>query len=146
MIDLTIFLLKYAFIGFIYLFMLWLILLISKDLRVKPAQMVTKQTKYPKKKAGLVLEEGPGIFSPKHFSIGNETTIGRSPRNKIKIDDEAASYFHAKISADNGNFLLEDMGSTNGTFVNGEMVKEPLALQSGFQVTIGRSKFLFTEK
>jgi len=145
MIDLIVFFLKYAFLGFIYLFLFWLLRLISKDLKDKPQQRSNKENR-SKKRAGLVLEESPGLIVPIHFSVAGEITIGRSPRNNIRIDDDAASYFHAKIFADNGSFLLEDMGSTNGTFVNGEMVKEPLQLQSGFQVTIGRSKFLFTEK
>ena len=145
MIDLIVFFLKYAFIGFIYLFLFWLLRLISQDLRDKQRPVSNNENR-SKKRAGLVLEESPGLVGPVHFSIAGEITIGRSPRNKIRIDDDAASYFHAKIFGNNGNFLLEDMGSTNGTFVNGEMVKEPLRLQSGFQVTIGRSKFLFTEK
>ena len=145
MIDLIIFFLKYAFIGSIYLFIFWMVLMISKDLGKEPVNESKPVTK-SKKRAGIVLEESPGFVGPKHFSVANEITIGRSPRNKIKIDDDAASYFHAKIFAHEGSFLLEDMNSTNGTYVNGEIVKEPLALQPGFQVTIGRSKFLFTEK
>jgi len=145
MIDLTIFFLKYAFLGFIYLFLFWLIRMVSRDLKDKP-QQVSKTEKHPNKRAGLVLELSPGLVGPKHFSVTGETTIGRSPRNKIKINDDAASYFHAKIFSHNGGFLLEDMGSTNGTFLNGQLVKERLPLQSGYQVTIGRSRFLFTEK
>ena len=144
MIDLSIFFLKYAFIASIYLFIFWMVRMISIDLRGEPVGVAKSET-LQKKRAGLVLEESPGFVGPKHFSVTNEVTIGRSPRNKIKIDDDAASYFHAKIYAQDGSFLLEDMNSTNGTFVNGEIVKEPLILRSGFQVTIGRSKFLFTE-
>ena len=96
MIYLTIFFLKYAFLGFIYLFLFWLVRLVSIDLKDKTVP-ISKEEKRPKKRIGLVLEESPGLIEPIHFSVAGETTIGRSPRNNIKINDEAASYFHAKF-------------------------------------------------
>jgi hypothetical protein len=62
--------------------------------------------------------------------------IGRSAANDLVVDDPRASRRHARIAAAAGGFAIEDLGSSNGTFVNGERVRRaPLA--AGVTVTIG---------
>ena len=74
-----------------------------------------------------------------------ETKIGRSPVSDIVIDDVTASAHHAVIVFDNGNFVLRDLGSTNGTLVNGAKV-EARSLKPGDVVQFGESKFVFQMK
>ena len=65
------------------------------------------------------------------------TTIGRLPDNRVQIDNLAVSGHHAKISWDQDHYVVEDLGSLNGTFVNNERVgKAPL--KHGDQVKIGK--------
>ncbi|MBZ0155089.1 MAG: FHA domain-containing protein [Alphaproteobacteria bacterium] len=64
-------------------------------------------------------------------------TIGRKPKNSIRIDNLAVSGFHAKIFREGGQFVLEDMGSLNGTFVNGAKIARHI-LRNGDTVLIGR--------
>lgn len=66
------------------------------------------------------------------------TTIGRLPDNSVQIDNLAVSGHHAKISWDKDHYVVEDLGSLNGTFVNSERVREKAALKHGDQLKIGK--------
>src|ERR1051325_7312546 len=65
------------------------------------------------------------------------TTIGRLPDNTVQIDNLAVSGHHAKISWDQDHYVIEDLGSLNGTYVNNERVGIA-TLRHGDQVTIGK--------
>ena len=67
-----------------------------------------------------------------------EYIIGRSPTNDIVIVDPYASRKHAKIFYRDGKWFIEDLGSTNGTVVNGEPVEDkPVELKDGSEIVIG---------
>jgi pSer/pThr/pTyr-binding forkhead associated (FHA) protein len=69
-------------------------------------------------------------------------TIGREEGNVLRLNDERVSRFHAKIQFDNGEVILTDLESTNGTRVNGNVV-QIRRLRAGDRVGIGRSLLLF---
>lgn len=69
-------------------------------------------------------------------------TIGREEGNILRLNDERVSRFHAKVQLDNGDFILTDLESTNGTRVNG-MAVQIRRLRAGDKVSIGRSILLF---
>lgn len=69
-------------------------------------------------------------------------TIGREEGNALRLNDERVSRYHAKIQAEDGDILLTDLDSTNGTRVNGTAV-QIRRLRAGDQVAIGRSMLLF---
>jgi pSer/pThr/pTyr-binding forkhead associated (FHA) protein len=73
----------------------------------------------------------------------NETQIGKGPRNDIVISDPAVSTTHAIIKSENGSFIISDLGSRNGTYVNGERLSGPRKLQHGDVVGVGLSKLTF---
>jgi pSer/pThr/pTyr-binding forkhead associated (FHA) protein len=66
-------------------------------------------------------------------------TIGRAADCTLVIDDEYASGRHARISRTDGQWVLEDLGSTNGTYVRKEQVQGPVALQVKMPIRIGRT-------
>src|SRR4051794_23604392 len=68
-------------------------------------------------------------------------TIGREEGNLLRLNDERVSRFHAKIQADNGEIILTDLDSTNGTRVNGNVV-QIRRLRPGDRVHVGRSILL----
>lgn len=70
---------------------------------------------------------------------GAPVTFGRAPDNTIVINDDFASSRHARIVAQNGAWVLEDLGSTNGTFVDGSRITSPVSLSIGTQITIGHT-------
>ena len=86
--------------------------------------------------ARLVIEQGPE--PEKRFTLGNAPqTIGRSANNGIVINDAEISRRHAQITPQGDGYVLEDLGSTNGTFVNGIRLNHPMALKHGDSVEFG---------
>jgi pSer/pThr/pTyr-binding forkhead associated (FHA) protein len=69
-------------------------------------------------------------------------TIGREEGNLLRLNDERVSRFHAKVQQDNGDIILTDLESTNGTRVNGNVV-QIRRLRPGDRVGVGRSLLLF---
>src|SRR5579859_8055782 len=69
-------------------------------------------------------------------------TIGREEGNLLRLNDERVSRFHAKVQFDNGEIILTDLESTNGTRVNGNVI-QIRRLRPGDRVGIGRSLLLF---
>lgn len=69
-------------------------------------------------------------------------TIGREEGNIVRLNDERVSRFHAKVQVDNGEIILTDLDSTNGTRVNGNVI-QIRRLRAGDRVGIGRSLLLF---
>jgi len=69
-------------------------------------------------------------------------TIGREEGNLLRLNDERVSRFHAKVQQDNGDIVLTDLESTNGTRVNGHVV-QIRRLRLGDRISIGRSLLLF---
>ncbi|MBN9685065.1 MULTISPECIES: GGDEF domain-containing protein [unclassified Corallococcus] len=72
-----------------------------------------------------------------------ETLIGRSSKSDIQIDQEAVSRNHARITNTTKGVRIEDLGSTNGTFVNDDIASSARSLQNGDLVKIGRTIFKF---
>src|SRR5437879_6335941 len=69
-------------------------------------------------------------------------TIGREEGNLLRLNDERVSRFHAKVQQEDGDIILTDLESTNGTRVNGSPV-QIRRLRAGDQISIGRSMLLF---
>lgn len=70
---------------------------------------------------------------------GSGHTVGRSQDADIIINDPYASDFHARVSAQNGQTRVEDLGSTNGTYVNGRRITAPTGVVKGDTVQIGKT-------
>ena len=66
-------------------------------------------------------------------------TIGRSPDADVVIDDPYASEFHARVESNEGGTLVHDLGSTNGTYVNGRRISAPTPAGQGDTVQIGKT-------
>jgi pSer/pThr/pTyr-binding forkhead associated (FHA) protein len=76
---------------------------------------------------------------------GDQITIGRDPTNSITINDAEISRRHARLTYQGGKYVLEDLGSTNGTFVNGQRLAGPRVLKSGEVVSFGEQIVLVFE-
>ena len=68
---------------------------------------------------------------------GELISIGRDSSNEITVNDAEISRRHSRLSFQGGKYVLEDMGSTNGTFVNGQRLTGPRVLKSGEVVSLG---------
>ncbi len=92
----------------------------------------------------LVMRTGP--TPGKAFVLNKaETTVGRDTSNDIVINDAEISRKHARIINTAGGYLLEDLGSTNGTFVNGQRLMGPHSLRPGELVMFGENVSLVFE-
>jgi pSer/pThr/pTyr-binding forkhead associated (FHA) protein len=81
----------------------------------------------------------------KEVPVGsNEVSIGRSPDNGLVIDNPAVSHYHARVFHEEGRLMLEDFGSLNGTFVNGQRVKI-VTLKPGDSVMVGKHSIVVSE-
>jgi pSer/pThr/pTyr-binding forkhead associated (FHA) protein len=79
------------------------------------------------------------------MAVGSkEVSIGRSPDNGMVIDNPAVSHYHARVFNEENRLMLEDFGSMNGTFVNGQRVKM-VSLKAGDSVGIGKHTIVVSE-
>jgi pSer/pThr/pTyr-binding forkhead associated (FHA) protein len=78
----------------------------------------------------------------KEYALGTGVTIGRLPDNAVIIDNPAVSGHHARVYLEGNQVVLEDLHSTNGTFVNGRPIVRQL-LQHGDEVLVGKHQLVF---
>lgn len=92
----------------------------------------------------LVMRAGPhpGTTFPLQKS---EITIGRDPSNDLVIADAEVSRKHARLIWQSGGYLLEDLGSTNGTFINGQRLLGPHLMRAGEVIQLGENVTLVFE-
>jgi diguanylate cyclase (GGDEF)-like protein len=91
----------------------------------------------------LVVIYGPELGKKYVLTGDDEFTLGRDDKNSIVIDLDDVSRRHACVRAKNGKFFLEDLGSTNGTYLNDEEVHEQKPLRSGDLIKVGGAIFKF---
>ena len=119
-------LILYAFMGMLLLF-LWKEIQSHRVLEVHSPPAV------------LVSADGSDI-EVRHSLIANNR-IGRAADNSLVLDDDMASAHHARLSFQDGQWWLEDLGSRNGTAVNGIPLEGPLVVTFGDQIAFGRVEF-----
>jgi len=114
----------------------------SKPARVAAA-VAAGQATAPRKAGTLApsrhrLEiRAPRSAAGQAFALVGETTIGRASGCAVSIDDSRVSKIHARVFTDGSRWLIEDLGSTNGTSVNGERIDMPRVLGSGDAIQVG---------
>jgi FHA domain len=91
-----------------------------------------------------MLIEDRGGLPGTHHRLGAVTTLGRTPDNKIVVHTKEVSRRHAEIVMAADGYLVKDLGSPNGTFVNGERITEH-RLKEGDKVSLGGKVFVFKE-
>ncbi len=87
----------------------------------------------------MVLE---GALEPSEYILGENTSMGRSPSNDIILKEAKVSRQHAAINLLQGNYVLVDLKSSNGVFVNGEKIEEHI-LQHGDEISVGSFKMRY---
>lgn len=87
----------------------------------------------------------PGIETAVVQLDEHETIVGRTSECRIQLQLPNVSRLHARITYRNDEYLIEDLGSTNGTFVNSVRIQK-CVLRNNDQILIGDSKIIFSEK
>jgi len=78
-----------------------------------------------------------GTLGAKRIEIGKGGVIGRDPESQFPLDHPHVSRYHAGLAADGDCIVIADLGSSNGTFVNGRRLTKPVRLQPGDRIDIG---------
>jgi pSer/pThr/pTyr-binding forkhead associated (FHA) protein len=97
------------------------------------------------KKEGFILTVVDGPQTGKEYFFEHSATIGRVETNDIILVEPGISRNHARFYDDQGIFLVEDLGSANGTRLNGEKVEEPEVLRDGDYITIAGTTLQFSQ-
>lgn len=131
-------LLKYFFVFIVLYFIYLIVKLIFLDIKT-----VYNDENENKSYLKLV-SENPDQFSDQEiYELEDFTSIGRDYENDLILEDSLVSRRHAIIIWKNDGFYIEDMKSSNGTFVNGEKIEAPLLLQSGDLLAFGSYQYSF---
>jgi pSer/pThr/pTyr-binding forkhead associated (FHA) protein len=90
----------------------------------------------------LLVKRGPGAGS--RYVLENEvTTAGRHPESDIFLDDVTVSRRHAEVARTANGYVVRDVGSLNGTYLNRERIERDMPLANGDEVQVGRFKLVF---
>ena len=87
----------------------------------------------------------PAEHRGSQFDLGEELTVGRADGCRIRLDDSFTSQLHARVFTRDGQFFVEDLGSTNGTFVNSSKIAGPTPLRRGDRLKIGKTTLEVTK-
>ncbi len=79
----------------------------------------------------------PDRGKARRYELEEETVIGRGAECRVCLEDEFVSQLHARILKVKDGYILEDLGSTNGTYINGNRINYPVGLRYGDRITIG---------
>jgi pSer/pThr/pTyr-binding forkhead associated (FHA) protein len=151
MSELTLFLIRFAYLAILWIFVLSAISVIRSDMfgarvadgaRVERSGGRQKAAKPPTRRRG----------SPTHVAVVDGANagqraeldaapilIGRGSDAAIRLDDDYVSTRHARIAASGDQWFVEDLGSTNGTYVGSARITQPTTIALGTQVRIGKT-------
>jgi pSer/pThr/pTyr-binding forkhead associated (FHA) protein len=139
-------LLKYVFLIVLYIFVARAVRAVYLDLRGTPARAPRsagqpsrpaprKVKRTPRRVAVLEGESHKG----KTFDLSDEFILGRSDKCHLVLDDAYVSTVHARIFSKGEIYVVEDMGSTNGTYLNRKRVTTPTEVQRGDRIKVGKT-------
>ena len=151
--------LKFGFLAVLYLFLLWMARSALKDLRRGAAAPAAgpdyeDATGLHQASAGLSgdgdqgaprlrVQTAAGLRAGSAYDLSDGALLGRGDMADIRLEDTFASTQHARLVPQGEVMVLEDLGSTNGTYLNGEPLRGPQPLHVGDSIRIGDSEFIF---
>jgi pSer/pThr/pTyr-binding forkhead associated (FHA) protein len=150
MSELTLTLIKLGFLAVLWIFVLSAVSVIRSDMfgekipqpREAAPMKATRQPKPTKRKRGqpsqLVIVDGPnaGITVPLESA---PILLGRGADATIRLDDDYVSTRHARFVPNGSDWYVEDLGSTNGTYIGTQRISSPTLIGVGTQVRLGKT-------
>ena len=154
MSELTLVLIRFAYLAILWIFVLSAISVIRSDMfgaRIDQAPRAERREQKRAAKNRPIPAKRPR-GAPTHVAIvdganAGETAslddapllIGRGSDAAIRLDDDYVSTRHARIAASDDQWFVEDLGSTNGTYIGSQRISQPTTLQLGSQIRIGKT-------
>ena len=126
-------LLKLAFVGMLYLF-LWQVARSIGGYLGAGRRSISSGSQ-----AGELVVVRSDTQSGTRVMVTDSVVVGRSDEADVFLDDPYASTFHMRLTIDEGTMVLADLGTTNGTYVNGRRVTTPMPLSTGDSVQVGKT-------
>lgn len=144
--------LKFCFLALVYLFLARVVFVVARELRASRVPVVVpdpappvaapappKRERQSRGRAQLRILE-PAARAGEDFALDDEITVGRAGGCGVVLtEDTFVSQVHARVYRRGRDTYVEDLGSTNGTFVNGERIAEPTRLRRGDRVQFGQT-------
>ena len=147
---LTIF--KFCFLAVLYLFFVRVLRAVWAELRAPQAVAVpaaapaaARPAAAPKPSWGAARSSSrlrvvePAANRGQTYDLADELTMGRAAGCQVTIDDTYVSQLHARLFQRDGQYYLEDLGSTNGTYLNRSKVTAPMAIRKGDRLQLGKT-------
>jgi FHA domain-containing protein len=141
--------LKAAFLALLYFFIFRAVRAVVVDLRASPRRARGAETRpvrssRPVRKGGkaptmVVVRGENGRKAGSHKLAGAAVQIGRAEACHIRPEDTYVSQFHARLYSKNGSWFVEDLGSTNGTYLNRQRLTSPAEVQAGDEIRVGKT-------
>lgn len=164
--------LKFGFLAVLYLFLLWVARSALRDLRgrdgahrpagfgvaggtgpgypappdatgLQSASALGGRSDIARRAPRLVVARASGHDPGMIYDLDGDLVLGRGDHAEIRLEDPFASSRHARIYQQAGTLVLEDLRSTNGTYLNEELLDTPRPLHPGDHLRIGESEFVF---
>lgn len=132
--------LRYAFLFLLYLFLFTVLRLFTRELRPNVEQG---------KEMFLMVMTSSSGNTPRRgeiFPLKERLTLGRASDNDIVLFDSHVSAYHTLLYFQKGTFWIKDLGSTNGTYLNGNFIRAPCPLRAGDTLRLGETTFLLTSQ
>jgi pSer/pThr/pTyr-binding forkhead associated (FHA) protein len=158
--DQLLFVLKLCLLALLYLFFFRVLRAVWAELRAptpvaapvaaaapgpspSPAAAPTRKERKAAEKAANAIPElvviEPADQRGRAYPLNNEASIGRAAGCQITVDDTYVSQIHARVFTRDGQWLVEDLGSTNGTWMNRQRVSGPMVVQKGDRLQVGNT-------
>ena len=132
--------LRYFLLAMLWLFFIYAARMVIVDIRRgrgEPAQVGDDQIGAPSRAPAKLRIIEPRARRGQSFDLTHDVTLGRSTTCVVALEDDFASSVHARVFVRDGSAYVEDLGSTNGTYVNEERIASPTALGRGDLLRIG---------
>ncbi len=129
--DLILALLRIIFLGLVYLFVWQVARAIGSHLGISLRRRRREGTKVVVVRS----ETQQGL----ELDVRDVTVLGRSSEADVLLDDPYASEFHMRLVASDNGLVLHDLGSTNGTYVNGRRITAPTTMRRGDTIQVGKT-------
>jgi hypothetical protein len=146
--------LKFGFLAVLYLFLMWVAWSAVRDVAGRGRRAAFADDDQPGRGDGgpppgvaprleviAALGHAPGTV----FEIHDEAILGRAPTADVRIEDNFASSAHARIFPRSGTMFIEDLGSTNGTYLNERQLRAAEQLRNDDTVRIGETEYRYQE-
>lgn len=138
--------LKLCLLALLYLFFFRVLRAVWAEIRgPKAAAAAPRQAARAVKKAERTAQPvhlavvDPPALRGRTYPLADELTVGRAAGCQVTVDDTYASQLHARVFARDGQLFVEDLGSTNGTYLNRQKVQGPQVMRRGDRLQVGNT-------